>query len=333
MNTNLAIAFLGFATLANAQSIRASITGGDTNADGKCTFEVEVDGAAEVEIRGDIGNIRQISGQNATWRRLTCNQPLPNNPGNFRFKGIDGRGEQTLTRDPNSSGGVAVIRITDPQGGSHAYTGDIEWKGGNYSYGGTGNWDTGRTSNGNWNNSIGNSDALRICKQQVMQTRNVAANRVQVRRGDTQQNGDSLVNFTFRNANNVQRRGSCNISSTGQILSFQLERNNSGNNNGNYDNGNYNNGNNNGNNGNNGSPTGIFGNNNRTSWNQALNSCQEETSRRLGVPSADIRVQHGLDPGNGDYLVNYQAQDRSRRIRTGYCRVSASGEIEDFRQQ
>jgi hypothetical protein len=317
MKTNIAIAFLGFATLANAQSIRATITGGDANADGKCTFEVVVDGSAEVEIRGDIGNIRQISGQAASWRRLTCNQPLPNNPGNFRFKGIDGRGEQTLARDPNSSGGVAVIRINDPKGGSHAYTGDIEWKGGNYSFGGTGNWDTGRISDGNWNNSIGNNDALRICKQQVVQTRNVRANRVQVSRGDAQQNGDTLVNFTFRNANNVSRRGFCTISSTGQILRFELERNNNGNNNRNNN------------------ATGIFGNNgnSRASFNQALDSCQSEVARRLGITSTDIRVQHGIDPGNGDYLVNYQAQDRLRRIRTGYCRVSATGEIEDFRQQ
>lgn len=330
MKTNIAIALLGFTTFASAQSISATITGGDSNADGKCTFEVEVDGAAEVEIHGDRGNIRQISGQAATWRRLTCNQPLPNNPGNFRFKGIDGRGEQTLTRDPNTSGGVAVILINDPKGGSHAYTGDIEWRGGTYGFGGTGNWETGRAPNGSWNNSIRNADALRICKDQVTQSRNVSANRVQVRRGDTQQNGDSIVNFTFRNANNVTRRGFCNISSSGQILQFELERNNNRNNNGNndyYDNRNNNNGNNN--------ATSIFGNNgnNRTSWNQALNSCQAETARRLGIPEANIRVQHGLDPGNGDYLVNYQAQDRSNRIRTGYCRVSAWGEIEDFRQQ
>ncbi len=319
MKTTIVMAFLGFATFANAQSIRATITGGDSNSDGKCTFEVEVDGSAEVEIRGDIGNIRQIAGQTATWRRLTCNQPLPNNPGNFRFKGIDGRGEQTLARDPNSSGGVAVIRINDPKGGSHAYTGDIEWRGGNYDFGGTGNWDTGRAPNDGWNNSIGNADALRICKQQVMQSRNVSANRVQVSRGAAQQNGDSMVNFTFRNANNVSRRGFCSISSTGQILRFELERNNNGNGNGNG-NGNRN-------------RNGNDNNNNRASWNQALNSCQDEAARRLGVPTADIRVQHGLDPGNGDYLVNYQAQDRSRRIRTGFCRVSSSGEIEDFRQQ
>src|SRR6266404_3109357 len=108
--------------------IRANISGAP--GDGKCTFEVEVDGSAEVEIHGDQGNIRTLSGRPSGWRRLVCNQPLPNNPVGFRFQGIDGRGRQQLVRDPDSSGGVAVIRIDDPQGGSEAYTGEITWRGG-----------------------------------------------------------------------------------------------------------------------------------------------------------------------------------------------------------
>ena len=107
---------LGPVALAQTQTIRATMTGG--GGDGKCTFEVEVDGAAEVEIHGDTGSIRALSGQPARWRRLVCNQPMPNNPADFRFQGVDGRGRQQLVRDPNQSGGVAVIRISDPKGGS-----------------------------------------------------------------------------------------------------------------------------------------------------------------------------------------------------------------------
>jgi hypothetical protein len=44
----------------------------------------------------------------------------------FRFKGIDGRGSQTLVRDPQS-GGAAVVRIEDPQSGSEGYTFDLIW--------------------------------------------------------------------------------------------------------------------------------------------------------------------------------------------------------------
>ncbi len=40
---------------------RATITG--RGGDGKCTIEVEVDGSAEVEVSGDVGLLRTLSGQ------------------------------------------------------------------------------------------------------------------------------------------------------------------------------------------------------------------------------------------------------------------------------
>ena len=113
---------------AQENTIRANIQGG--GGDGKCTFEVEVDKVAEVEIRGDQGHLRTISGREARWRRLDCNQALPSSPNDFRFKGIDGRGRQDLVRDPNSNRGVAVIRIEDTKGGREGYTGDLMWRGG-----------------------------------------------------------------------------------------------------------------------------------------------------------------------------------------------------------
>jgi Protein of unknown function (DUF3011) len=113
---------------AQENTIRATIRGG--GGDGKCTFEVEVDKVAEIEIRGDQGYLRTISGREARWRRLDCNQPLPSSPNDFRFKGVDGRGRQDLVRDPISNRGVAVIRIEDPKGGREGYTGDITWRGG-----------------------------------------------------------------------------------------------------------------------------------------------------------------------------------------------------------
>jgi hypothetical protein len=109
-------------------TFRAKISGGGE--DGKCTFEVEVDGVAEIEIRGDQGYLRTISGNTARWRRLDCNQALPRRPNDFRFKGIDGRGRQDLIRNPNDNRGIAVVRIEDPKNGSEGYTGDIMWRGG-----------------------------------------------------------------------------------------------------------------------------------------------------------------------------------------------------------
>ena len=146
-----ALVFLsGFAVQSSlwAQSINARITGGGGN--GKCTFEVRVDGVADVEIRNSQGLLQTRSGQQAEWRRLQCNQPLPRNPSNFRFQGVDGHGRQYLLKDPNSNNGVAVIRIEDNQAGMEGYTGDIFWNGGGNS-GGHGNNGNGGWYNDNWN--------------------------------------------------------------------------------------------------------------------------------------------------------------------------------------
>ena len=107
---------------------RATMTGsrGDR---GKCTIEVDVDDVVEVDIRGDQGRIRTLTGQPSEWRRFECTDPLPPNPSDFKFTGVDGRGRQTLAADPRENHGVAVIRIEDPKGGREGYTFDIEWRG------------------------------------------------------------------------------------------------------------------------------------------------------------------------------------------------------------
>jgi hypothetical protein len=119
------------ASIASAQAYqrRATMTGNANADEGKCTIEVVVDGAAEVTINGDYATIRNLSGQQPQWRRFECNRVMPSNPGEFRFRGIDGRGSQTLARSAQG-GGPAVIRIEDPEGGSHGYTFDIMWRGG-----------------------------------------------------------------------------------------------------------------------------------------------------------------------------------------------------------
>jgi hypothetical protein len=120
---------LAVASQAGAQQFerRATMVGGGGDR-GKCTIEVVVDGIAEIEIRGDQGVIRNIAGRPAEWRRFQCNAPLPRNPAEFRFAGIDGRGKQQLVRDPRSDG-VAVVRIEDPQSGAEGYTFDLMWVG------------------------------------------------------------------------------------------------------------------------------------------------------------------------------------------------------------
>lgn len=110
------------------QTYRGRITGGGGER-GKCTIEVRVDDVAEIEIAGADGRMRTLSGAPASWTRMQCNQPMPANPREFKFSGIDGRGNQYLVRAPGQNRGVALVRIEDKRSGSEGYTFDLEWRG------------------------------------------------------------------------------------------------------------------------------------------------------------------------------------------------------------
>ncbi len=127
----LVAGLLVFTTFAHAQSNQrrqATIRGGGSSDTGKCTIEVVVDGAAEVSIQGAYATLRTRSGQTAQWRRFECTSAMPSYPANFRFAGVDGRGRQSLIRDPQN-GGVTVVQIEDPDNGSEGYTFDLTWSG------------------------------------------------------------------------------------------------------------------------------------------------------------------------------------------------------------
>jgi hypothetical protein len=51
---------------------------------------------------------------------------MPPNPQYLRFTGLDGRGRQELVRTPQN-GGVAVVRLQDPDGGPDNYAFDLSW--------------------------------------------------------------------------------------------------------------------------------------------------------------------------------------------------------------
>jgi hypothetical protein len=116
---------------ANGQTFqrRASISGGGGQDWGRCRIEVVVDGAAEVEIRGDNALLRNLSGQPPQFRQFECTSPMPANAPNLRFTGMNGRGSQELVRGPQN-GSPAVIRIQDPEGGQGDYAFEMTWGGG-----------------------------------------------------------------------------------------------------------------------------------------------------------------------------------------------------------
>jgi hypothetical protein len=126
MNARFPFLLTACAAVLSAQGIQrqASITRGST--EGSCTVEVVVDGSAEVEIRGDRATLRNLSGDQAFWRRFECTSALPANPVDFRLEAVGGRGRQQLTRNP-LNGGIAVVRVEDTDAGSEGYTFHLTW--------------------------------------------------------------------------------------------------------------------------------------------------------------------------------------------------------------
>jgi hypothetical protein len=108
---------------------RARIVGGGNGAGGRCFVQVVVDGAVEVDIRGDIANLRDLSGREPQFQRFECSSVMPPNPVDFRFRGVQGRGRQALMQDPRS-GGRAVVRIEDPESGADTYAFELLWSNG-----------------------------------------------------------------------------------------------------------------------------------------------------------------------------------------------------------
>lgn len=153
MKYQAALTCLAMGLCAQAQPVsnyRATVNGSNTES-GKCTIEVVVDSVVEIQVRGDQGRMRTLSGQPAQWRRFQCDGRMPVNMSDFQFKGIDGRGRVELIQDPRNNNGVAMVRIEDSKGGSEGYTFDLEWRGGSGSY--NGNW-----GNTGWGNGNGNSN-------------------------------------------------------------------------------------------------------------------------------------------------------------------------------
>jgi Protein of unknown function (DUF3011) len=139
MNSKKCLVYLGLVSLVGplwAQDTMRAVLKGNGNGDsGKCTIEVNVDAVAEVEVSGDRARIHTLAGEPAQLRRFECSSIIPRNPNNFKFTGIDGRGQVTMVRDPRQTGGTAVIHIEDPKGGREGYTFDLEWQGGSGDYG------------------------------------------------------------------------------------------------------------------------------------------------------------------------------------------------------
>lgn len=129
---------------------------GDSNPNsenGYCNIRLEVDDEVYVYIRGDRVRAERTRGEIPRDQGSECTGPLPGRYlRNFRWRGVDGRGEQRLIEQPNSGNRyTAVAYIRDSKGGREGYTFRIEWEG----RADSGDSWSGGGSGGNWGGSGG----------------------------------------------------------------------------------------------------------------------------------------------------------------------------------
>jgi hypothetical protein len=128
--TGFALLAFGAALTADTQFRIRQMTRNDVPlGKGQCDIRLQIDGEAEVSVRGDMVYIRTISGRDGRDDGSECNQPLPpRNVDGFNFEVKDSRGDIRLLSDPSRrSDGQAIVRIRDSAGGEGRYHFRISW--------------------------------------------------------------------------------------------------------------------------------------------------------------------------------------------------------------
>lgn len=96
---------------------------------GQCDIRLQIDGEAEVSVRGDTVYIRTISGRDGRDDGSECNEPLPGRDiQGFNFEVHDGRGEIRLLSEPSRrNDNQAIVRIRDSASGEGRYHFRLTW--------------------------------------------------------------------------------------------------------------------------------------------------------------------------------------------------------------
>lgn len=159
-------------------SVRRARNWSDNASEGWCAVKVWVDDEAEFALQGDRIRVFTARGQEARDVATECSGPLPANVTDFRFRGVDGRGDVRLIEEPSfRNRWTAVVRIRDTRSGGEEYHYRLEWMrgsafgnnrpgggggggGGNRGDGG-GFFGTGGGSSGS-NSNLGSNDASRM---------------------------------------------------------------------------------------------------------------------------------------------------------------------------
>lgn len=133
-------------------------------AEGWCAIRVRVDGEAEFALRGETLTMRTLNGEPVRDVGSECSTPLPGNVEDFRFRGVDGRGDVRLLEEPSRRNSwMAVVRVRDTKGGAEDYHFRLEWgRGSSFSGGGRAGSGSGRSTGGSSSWSGGGGDLSRM---------------------------------------------------------------------------------------------------------------------------------------------------------------------------
>jgi hypothetical protein len=98
---------------------------------GQCDIRLQIDGEAEVSVRGDMVYIRTISGRDGyDDGNSECNEPLPaRDLQGFNFEVKESRNEIRLLAEPSRRNNfAAIVRIRDTSGGQGRYHFRLSWQ-------------------------------------------------------------------------------------------------------------------------------------------------------------------------------------------------------------
>lgn len=99
--------------------------------EGWCSVRLWVDDEVNVFMRGDRVLVETVRGRHPYDAGTECSGPLPRGPMQFRFRGIDGRGEVDLIEEPDHRNGYrSWVRILDRRGGGEEHHFRIYWQAG-----------------------------------------------------------------------------------------------------------------------------------------------------------------------------------------------------------
>jgi hypothetical protein len=96
---------------------------------GQCDIRLQVDDEVEVTVRGDLVDVRTISGRDARDDGSECNAALPSRDiAGFNFQVIESRNEIRLVAEPSRRNKFgAIVHIRDTAGGEGRYHFRLSW--------------------------------------------------------------------------------------------------------------------------------------------------------------------------------------------------------------